>query len=132
MTGATELPAELSAVATILVSAFVVVGAAFTLVGTIGLVRLRTFYQRIHAPTLGTTLGTVCIAVASMIYFTAAGARPVIYELALIAFITVTTPAGLIILVRAALLRDDSDAGRSSLPIAERDGEVTAKRSEGS
>ena len=104
MTDATEL----SAVATILVSAFVVVGAAFTLVGTIGLVRLPTFYQRIHAPTLGTTLGTVCIAIASMIYFTAIGGRPVIYELALIAFITVTTPAGLIILVRAALLRDRS------------------------
>lgn len=108
MNGPTELPAELSAFATILVSALVVVGAAFTLVGTIGLVRLQTFYQRIHAPTLGTTLGTVCIALASMIYFTAAGGRPMIYELALIAFITVTTPAGLIILVRAALLRDDS------------------------
>ena len=128
MTDATEL----SAVATILVSAFVVVGAAFTLVGTIGLVRLPTFYQRIHAPTLGTTLGTVCIALASMIYFTAIGGRPVIYELALIAFITVTTPAGLIILVRAALLRDGSGAGRSSLPMAERDGEVIAKRAEGS
>ena len=112
MTGQMELPAELSAFATILVSALVVVGAAFTLVGTIGLVRLPTFYQRIHAPTLGTTLGTVCIALASMIYFTAIGGRPVIYELALIAFITVTTPAGLIILVRAALLRDGSNAGQ--------------------
>jgi multicomponent K+:H+ antiporter subunit G len=111
MNGATEM-SELPAVATILVSAFVVVGAAFTLVGTIGLLRLRTFYQRIHAPTLGTTLGTFCIAVASMIYFTATGGRPVIHELALIAFITVTTPAGLIILVRAALFRDDSNAGQ--------------------
>jgi len=112
MTGATELPAELPAFATIVVSALVVVGAAFTLVGTIGLVRLPTFYQRIHAPTLGTTLGTACIAVASMIYFTASGGRPVIHELVVIAFITVTTPAGLIILVRAALLRDGSGAGQ--------------------
>ena len=112
MNGPMELPAEMSAFATILVSALVVVGAAFTLVGTIGLVRLPSFYQRIHAPTLGTTLGTACIALASMIYFTASGGRPVIHELAVIAFITVTTPAGLIILVRAALLRDDSDAGR--------------------
>ena len=112
MNGPMELPAEMSAFATILVSALVVVGAAFTLVGTIGLVRLPSFYQRIHAPTLGTTLGTACIALASMIYFTASGGRPVIHELAVIAFITVTTPAGLIILVRAALLRDDSDAGQ--------------------
>ena len=112
MNGPMELPAEMPAFATILVSALVVVGAAFTLVGTIGLVRLPSFSQRIHAPTLGTTLGTACIALASMIYFTASGGRPVIHELAVIAFITVTTPAGLIILVRAALLRDDSDAGR--------------------
>ena len=104
MNGATEM----SAFATILVSALVVVGAAFTLVGTIGLVRLHSFYQRIHAPTLGTTLGTACIALASMIYFTANGTRPVIHELIVIAFITVTTPVGLIILVRAALLRDAS------------------------
>ena len=33
----------------------------------------RTFYERVHAPTLGTTLGTACIVVASMIYFSAAG-----------------------------------------------------------
>lgn len=104
MNGATDM----SAFATILVSAFVIVGAAFTLVGTIGLVRLHSFYQRIHAPTLGTTLGTVCIAVASMIYSTANETRPVIHELVVIAFITVTTPVGLIILVRAALFRDDS------------------------
>ena len=43
MNGPMELPAEMSAFATILVSALVVVGAAFTLVGTIGLVRLPSF-----------------------------------------------------------------------------------------
>ena len=35
-----------------------VVGAGLTLVGSIGLVRLPTFYERIHAPTLGTSWGT--------------------------------------------------------------------------
>ncbi|WIM09156.1 monovalent cation/H(+) antiporter subunit G [Enhydrobacter sp.] len=100
--------ADMSALATILVSVLVVVGAAFTLVGTLGLVRLDSFYQRIHAPTLGTTLGTVCIAVASMICFTATGTRPAIHQLMVIVFITVTTPVGLVILVRAALFRDGS------------------------
>ena len=46
------------------------VGAAVTLVGSLGLLRLGSFYERVHAPTLGTTLGTGCIAIASMIYFT--------------------------------------------------------------
>ena len=32
-------------------------GAGLTLLGTIGLVRLPGFYERIHAPTLGTSWG---------------------------------------------------------------------------
>ena len=77
-------------------------GAAITLIGSLGLLRLRSFYERVHAPTLGTTLGTTCIALASMIYFSALGARPVLHELLIIVFVTVTTPISLMVLVRAA------------------------------
>ena len=35
-----------------------VVAALLTLIGTLGLVRLSSFYARIHAPTLGTSWGT--------------------------------------------------------------------------
>jgi hypothetical protein len=37
--------------------------------GSIGLLRLRSFYERVHAPTLGTTLGIGCILLASMLFF---------------------------------------------------------------
>ena len=71
------------------------------MVGSLGLLRLRTFYERVHAPTLGTTLGTAFIAIASMIYFSALGTRPVLHELLIIVLVITTTPIGLMVLVNA-------------------------------
>lgn len=99
---------ELSALPAILTAVFLVSGAAVTLIGSLGLLRLQRFYERVHAPTLGTTLGTAFIAIASMIYFSALGTRPVLHELLIIVLIITTTPIGLMILVNAALVRDKS------------------------
>ena len=98
----------------ILTALFLVSGAAITLIGSLGLLRLRTFYERVHAPTLGTTLGTACIALASMIYFSALGSRLVVHELLVIGFITVTTPISLVVLVRAAVLRNSAEHEKTS------------------
>lgn len=92
--------------AAILVGLLVLLGAAITLTGTLGLLRLTTFYERVHAPTLGTTLGTGCILVASMLCFSVLQSRPVIHELLIAVFVTVTTPVTLMLLARAALYRD--------------------------
>jgi multicomponent K+:H+ antiporter subunit G len=108
MTGAVE------AFAMTMTAILLVGGAAITLVGSLGLLRLRTFYERVHAPTLGTTLGTGCIALASIIYFSIAGSRPVLHELLIILCVTVTTPVTLMILVRAAVLRDRSEIEKSA------------------
>jgi multicomponent K+:H+ antiporter subunit G len=86
-------------------------GATITLIGTLGLLRLRTFYQRAHAATLGTTLGTACVALASMIHSSALEGWLVLHELLVIAFVTVTTPISLIVLVGAAVSRDRSGNG---------------------
>lgn len=102
MSEAAAIPAMPSA----LTAALLIAGAAITLLGSVGLLTLRTFYQRVHAPTLGTTLGTVCIALASVVYFSASGTRVVVHELLIIAFVSVTTPISLLVLVRAAVLRD--------------------------
>jgi multicomponent K+:H+ antiporter subunit G len=87
-------------------AALLIVGAAITLIGSLGLLNLRSFYERVHAPTLGTTLGTVCIALASMVHFSALATRPVLHEVLVVVLVTVTTPVTLMILVRAAVLRD--------------------------
>jgi monovalent cation/proton antiporter MnhG/PhaG subunit len=76
-----EHASELPAWAALLVSFFLVVGAGLTLIGTIGFVRLPTFYERIHAPTLGTSWGTGGIVMASMIFFTVLATRPVVHEI---------------------------------------------------
>jgi multicomponent K+:H+ antiporter subunit G len=102
--------AELPTWAAILTAMLVLVGAGVTLIGSLGLLRLRTFYERIHAPTLGTTLGTACLAAASMITFTSLQSRPVLHELLIVVFVTLTTPVTLMILVRAAVFRDRFEA----------------------
>ncbi len=106
MSEAVELPAW----AALLTAILVLLGAAVTLIGSIGLLRFRRFYERVHAPTLGTTLGTGCILVASMIYFSVVQTRPVLHELLIAIFALVTTPVTLTLLVRAALFRDRSES----------------------
>lgn len=96
-----------------LASVLLIAGAAITLIGTCGLLQLKTFYDRVHAPTLGTTLGTAFVVAASMVYFLASGSRFVLHELLIVIFITVTTPITLVVLIRAARFRDAFESDRA-------------------
>ena len=87
----------------------VLVGAAMTLLGSIGLLRLETFYQRAHAPTLGTSLGAAFILLGSIVLFSALGTRAVVHEVLLWMFVTVTTPITLVWLLRTATGRRPPD-----------------------
>ncbi len=109
-------PVELPAWAALLTAALVLAGAVITLIGSLGLLRLGTFYARVHAPTLGTTLGAGSILIASMLFFTVLQTRPVVHELLITVFVSLTTPVTLMLLVRAALLRDQSEG---NLPVSE-------------
>jgi multicomponent K+:H+ antiporter subunit G len=88
----------------------VLAGALFALVGSVGLLRLRTFYERVHPPTMGTTLGTALVLAGSMVYFTGLESRPVVHEVLIAILMTVTTPVTYMLLVRAALHRDRHDS----------------------
>ena len=98
--------ADLPIAAAIAVAFFLLVGSALALIGAIGFLRLPTFYERLHAPTLGTSWGIGGIMLASMIYFSLASSRPVIHEILIGIFVTVTTPITFMLLARAALHRD--------------------------
>ena len=114
--------------AAVLVAVLLVGGALTTLLGTIALIRFPTFYQRVHAPTLGTSFGAAFVLVASMLVFSLMEARPVLHELLILAFVTITTPVTLMLLARAALYRDraegqelpgwvdDANAGKPIVP----------------
>jgi multicomponent K+:H+ antiporter subunit G len=101
--------AELPPWAALLTAVLVLTGAAVALIGSLGLLRLGSFYERVHAPTLGTTLGTGCMLMASMIYFSVLQTRPVLHEALIALLALVTTPVTLILLVRAAVFRDRSE-----------------------
>ena len=104
--------------AAIAVAFFLLLGAALALIGSWGFVRLQSFYERIHAPTLGTSWGTGGIVVASMLYFTVTGERLAVHELLVGLFITLTTPVTLMLLARAALHRDRAERS-PDVPVAQ-------------
>jgi len=112
MTAMGDLPAW----AALLTATLVLVGAAVTLIGSLGLLRLGTFYARVHAPTLGTTLGMACVLAGSALFFSVLEARPVVNEILIAVFVTLTTPVTLMLLVRAALYRDRSEGNRDVPP----------------
>ncbi len=104
--------AELPLWTAIVVSVFLLAGSLITMIGAIGLVRFKLFYERIHAPTLGTTFGVGGILIASIIFFTVLQSRPVLHELLITAFVFVTTPVTLMLLTRATMHRDKTDDSR--------------------
>ena len=108
--------AELPAWAALLTALFLLLGAGLALIGTLGLLRFRSFYERVHAPTLGTTLGAGFVLIASMLFFTVLQSRPVLHEVLIAAFMIVTTPIVLMLLTRAALYRDRSEASEEVPP----------------
>lgn len=103
----------------LIIATLAVAGAGLSLLGVFGLVRLGSFYDRVHAPTLGATLGMALILAASWLYFGAAEGRWLPRELLIAVFLTVTTPVTLILLARAALFRDRTEApelGEAAVP----------------
>lgn len=91
--------------AEVIVSLLLVVAGSFTLIGTVGLWRFRNFYQRMHGPTMGTSLGCGAVLFASLLYFSIGEGRVVIHEILIWAFIVVTIPVTTMMLARAALYR---------------------------
>jgi multicomponent K+:H+ antiporter subunit G len=91
------------------VAALAVAGSALSLLGAVGLMRLKTFYERVHAPTLGATLGMALVLAASIVWFTTVERRFMPREILIGLFLTVTTPVTLILLARAALFRDRTE-----------------------
>ena len=115
--------ADLPAWAALPAGLLLLVGAGLAFTGSLGLLRLGNFYQRVHAPTLGTTLGIVCILAASALFFSVLQARLVLHAVLIAALTVVTTPVTLMLLARAALYRDRREGDRGVPPAPARDGD---------
>jgi len=95
----------------IIISIFLILGAGFALIGSIGLARLPDFYTRLHGPTKATTLGLGALLIASMIYFSSRG-EVSLHELLVTLFLFMTAPVSAHLLAKAALhLRVRSEVG---------------------
>lgn len=107
MTPLASLPLWLA----VLVALLLVTGSTLALLGALGLVRLQSFYERIHAPTLGTSWGTASILLASLLGFSWLQDRVILHEVVIGLFVMITTPVTLMVLGAAALKRDREEKG---------------------
>lgn len=82
---------------------FLVAGATFALIGSIGLARLDDFYTRLHGPTKSTTLGVGGMLVASALYFSGAGDGVSLHELLITLFLFMTAPVSGHLLAKTGL-----------------------------
>lgn len=84
-------------------SFLIVGGALLTFIGSLGLVRLRDFYTRLHGPTKATTLGVGCLLVASAVYFSTRGTGISLHEVLVTLFLFMTAPISAHLLAKVGL-----------------------------
>ncbi|MDF2493725.1 monovalent cation/H(+) antiporter subunit G [Sphingomonas sp.] len=113
--------------AALIVGLLVLAGAGVTLIGSLGLLRLHSFFDRVHAPTLGSSLGAMLIVAASIVCFSVLRTRPSIHELLVALFLTCTAPAAFMLLARSALYRTRAEKQGDGAELA-RDPSETDRR----
>jgi multicomponent K+:H+ antiporter subunit G len=91
--------------AAIVAAVLLILGGSCTVLGSLGLLRLRDFYQRMHAPSMGATLGLGCVLLASMVLSSVMRGRPVVHEVLITLFMVTTAPLTAMLLMRAATRR---------------------------
>lgn len=119
-----------------IVAALLFVGAGFTLVGSVGLVRFPDFYSRLHGATKATTLGVGSLLVASIVHLAAQGEGIHLRNLLVSAFLFMTAPVSAQLLARAGLATRVPDVatppaekhGHQSVEGADDEGAATATR----
>ena len=87
----------------LLVALFLLTGAAFAFIGSLGLARLPDFYMRLHGPTKATTLGVGGMILGSVLYFSTRGDGLSLHELLISLFLFITAPVSAHMLAKAAL-----------------------------
>ncbi|ARU27509.1 Na+/H+ antiporter subunit G [Cellvibrio sp. PSBB006] len=87
----------------VLISLFLLIGASFALIGSIGLIRLPDFYMRLHGPAKATTLGVGGVLIGSMVFFSTRGDGISLHELLVTLFLFITAPVSAHIVAKAAL-----------------------------
>lgn len=105
----------------ILVSLLILIGAGFTFLGSVGMVRLRDLYERLHTPTKATTLGVGSLLIASAVFFSWYDAGVSLHEVLVAVFLFITAPVSAHLIAKAALhQRTQSGSGLPSEALLEK------------
>lgn len=88
----------------LIIAALLLLGAAFVLMGSIGLARFPDIFTRLHGPTKATTLGVGAILLGSILFFSSRGELSV-HELLVSLFLFITAPVSAHLIAHAALHR---------------------------
>jgi multicomponent K+:H+ antiporter subunit G len=91
--------------AEVLTAVLLVVSSLFALVGAVGLLGMKDFFQRMHPPALASTLGAWCVALASIVYFSAMKEAPVLHAWLIPILLAITVPVTTLLLARTGLFR---------------------------
>lgn len=89
----------------LLISALLVLGGGFILVGSWGLAKLPSLMTRLHGPTKATTLGVGACLIASMVYFPSVQGVYSAHELLITLFLFLTAPVSANMIAKAHLHR---------------------------
>ena len=82
----------MSLIVEIAVTVLILIGAAFVLIGSWGLVRLPSTMERLHGPTKATTLGLGGLLLASVLFFQLRLGTWSAHELLISLFLFITAP----------------------------------------
>ena len=87
------------------VSLLVLAGAVIAFLGSLGLLRLKSYFERVHAPAIIATMACWCVMHATLLYFSMTGEGLALHALLIALFVAITVPVTNIFLMRAALFR---------------------------
>lgn len=102
----------------LITAALVLLGAAFVLIGSWGLVRLPSTMERLHGPTKATTLGLGGLLLASVVYFQARLGIWTAHELLISLFLFITAPISANMIAKVHLHRVRTGAIQEPASIA--------------
>ena len=88
-----------------LVAALLLASGVLSIVGAIGLARLKNYFTRMHAPALVSTGGTWCVTAATIAYFSVAAGEIAAYPILVSILLAITAPVTTLLLARTGLFR---------------------------
>ena len=100
------------------VSLLLALSGVFTLSAAVGVIRFKSFFQRMHPPALAFSFSAWCVTLATIVYFSAQDEKLALHAWLIIIFLALTVPVTTILLARTELFRrrTSQDTGHDDIP----------------